>query len=102
MKNNCDVTANQSLSAECKGNGPECEYFEMYDGACGLEYNGACLCLAAIRAAIEAEHIVDANKMMARDCENCKHADGPAMKGPCKDCVVMRNWEPADAGEKGE
>jgi hypothetical protein len=39
----------------CTGEVSSCEFFYLYDGGCALEYNGACLSLAAIRAAIKAE-----------------------------------------------
>lgn len=99
MKNNCDVSGGRPWCG-----GKDCEHFTEYvDGTCiDQVHNGYCVNMTAIRAAIEAEPIVDANKMVARDCENCKHAEVPAMKGPCETCVVMQNWEPADAGEKGE
>ena len=53
--NRCDVRPNESLSAMCTGEVSSCEFFYLYDGGCALEYNGACLSLAAIRAAIKAE-----------------------------------------------
>ena len=65
--NRCDVTPNDSLSAMCTGEIMTCDFFYMYDGGCALEYNGGCLCLAAIRAAIEAERVADGSKTMEAD-----------------------------------
>ena len=57
MKNNCDVSG---FETDCKDTDKDCEYFEAvsraFQWACQYSKTGRCTCVAAIRAAIEAEN----------------------------------------------
>lgn len=89
MKNNCDVSGEHTYCRVTRGGRKflECDFRKLdeREWCLYLQRYGSCINTAAIRAAIEEEHIAATNKKMDA-IEDTAFARGGMLKAPCFKC----------------
>jgi hypothetical protein len=100
--NRCDVKSGSSVCTNPVKSG-ECEFWKRSirheRAVCAFCANMRCHCVAAIRAAIEAERVADGSKTMEEEWmkkqhSDCKHFALDNKEEPCASCWERSKWDP--------